>query len=60
MWVVFKVFIEFVTMMLLIYSLAFWLRGMWDPLIRDQTCALCIGRRGLSNWTARDVPGSGF
>ena len=30
MWTVFKVFIEFVTVLLLFYVLVFWLRGMWD------------------------------
>ena len=51
------VFFEFVTK-LLFYVLFFWPRGMWDlsPLIRDQTCIPCIGRRGLNPWTARQVP----
>ena len=31
MWTIFKAFIEFVTILLLLYVLAFWLRGMWDP-----------------------------
>ena len=31
MWTIFlKVFIEFVTILLLFYVLVFWLRGMWD------------------------------
>ena len=31
MWIIFKVFIEFVTILLLFYVLAFyWLRGTWD------------------------------
>ena len=30
MWTIFKVFIEFVTILFLIYGLIFWLRGMWD------------------------------
>ena len=35
----------------------FWLRGLWDPsfLTRDQTHTPCIGRWGLSHWTAREV-----
>ena len=31
MWTIFKVFIEFVTMLLLFYVLFFWPGGMWDP-----------------------------
>ena len=30
MWSIFKVFIEFVTILLLLYVLFFWPRGMWD------------------------------
>ena len=30
MWTIFKVFTEFVTILLLIYVLDFWLRGRWD------------------------------
>ena len=35
----FKVFMEFVTILLLFFALDFWPRGMWDIsfLIRDQT-----------------------
>ena len=29
-WTLFKVFIEFITTLLLFYVLVFWLRGMWD------------------------------
>ena len=39
---IFKVFIEFGTVLLLIYVLDFWLQGMWDlsfP-IWDQTCTI--------------------
>ena len=41
-----KLFIEFVTILLLFYVLVFWPRGMWDlsfP-VRDQTLTPCIGR----------------
>ena len=39
MWTIFKVFIEFVTILLLFYVLVFWQRGMWDlsSPTRDQT-----------------------
>ena len=30
MWIIFKVFIEFVKVSLLLYVLAFWLQGMWN------------------------------
>ena len=30
MWTIFKVFIEFVTILLLFYVLVFWPRGTWD------------------------------
>ena len=38
MWIIFKVFTEFVTIMFLLYVLVIWLLGMWDlisPIIRD-------------------------
>ena len=30
MWTIYKVFIEFITILLLFSVLVFWLRGMWD------------------------------
>ena len=30
MWIIFKVFIEFITILLLFYVLSFWLRVMWN------------------------------
>ena len=30
MWIIFKVFIEFVTILHLFYVLVFWPQGMWD------------------------------
>ena len=58
MWTIFKLFIEFVTVLLLFYVLVFWLQGMWDlsSLTRDQTHTPCIGRRSLNHWTIREVP----
>ena len=58
MWTILKIFIEFVTLLLLcLYVLGFWSRGMWDPscLTRDQTHTPCIGRWGLNHWTIREV-----
>ena len=55
----FKAFIEFVTILLLLfYVLVFWSRGIWDLSFptRDRTCTPCIGRRSLTHWTAREVP----
>ena len=31
MWTILKVFIEFVSLLLLFYILAFWPQGVWDP-----------------------------
>ena len=38
-WTIFKVFIEFITILFLFYVLAFWPQGMWDLIspIRDWT-----------------------
>ena len=46
-----KVFVEFVTILLLFY--VFWPRGMWglSSPTRDRACIPCAGR-----WTARGVP----
>ena len=49
MWTSFKVFIEFVTTLLLSYVLDFlffWPQGMWDlrSLTRDRTRVPCIGK----------------
>ena len=58
MWSIFKVFIEFVAILLLFYALVFWSRNMWGlnfP-IRDWTLTPCIGRWSLNHWTTREVP----
>ena len=57
MWTIFKVFIKFVTVLLLFYVLVFWPRGMWDlsSMTRSQTCTPCIGRGGLNHWATREV-----
>ena len=62
MWTIFKVFIEFIIILLLFYVLVFWPQGMWDlsSLTRDHTCSSCIGRQSLNHWTAREVPKLGF
>ena len=53
-----KVFIEFVTILLLFYVLDFWLWDMWDlsSPTRDQIHTPCIGRRSLNHWITREVP----
>jgi len=59
MWTIFKVFIEFVTILLLFW---FWFFGQeaWTILVssltRDQTHTPCIGRSSLNHWTTREVP----
>ena len=51
MWVIFKVFIEFVTTLLLFYVLFFCPRSMWylRPLTRDQTHTPYFGRQSLKH-----------
>ena len=59
MWTTFKVFIEFVTILLPVFHvLVFWPRGMWDlsSPTGDRTRTPCTGRRRLNHWTAREVP----
>ena len=51
MWtILFKIFIEFVTTLLL----GLWPRGIWDlsSLTRGRTC---MGRQSLNHWTTREV-----
>ena len=65
MWIMFKVFTEFFTILLLFYVLVFWPRGIgdrcsptrdWCSPIRDRICTPCIERWSLNHWTAREVP----
>ena len=51
-----KVFIEFITALLLFY--VFWPRAMWglSSPVRDQILTSCIGRWSLKHWTTRGVP----
>ena len=53
-----KVFIEFVTSLLLFHVLSFLLQGMWDLscLTRDWTYTHCIWRWSLNHWTTKEVP----
>ena len=52
-----KVFIEFVTILLLFYILVFWLWGMWglNLTTRDWICTPCIGWWSLHPWTSRQI-----
>ena len=56
----FKVFIEFVTILLLLFVLSFWdlssQRHMWSLL----PCTPCIERWSLNHWTPREVPLASF
>ena len=57
-WAIFKVFIEFITILLLFYVLVFWPWGMrvgLSSLTRYWTPTLCIGRWSISHWTTREV-----
>ena len=58
MWTIFKVFIEFVTILFLVCALVFWLRGTWDlsPPNRDESHIPHIGRWSLNHCAAREVP----
>ena len=58
MWAIFKVIIEFVTILLFFLFYFSGLQGMWDlsPPTRDQTHTPCLGRRSLNHWTARELP----
>ena len=58
MWHIFKVFVGFVTVLLLFYALFFWPWVMWDPRspTRDWTHTPCMGRWSLNHWTAMKVP----
>ena len=56
MWTILKVFIEFVTIVLLFYVLGFWPWGMQDlsSPTRDQTGTCSVGRWSLNHWTTRE------
>ena len=58
MWTIVKVFIEFVTILLLFCILVLWPQGMWDltSLIRDRIYVPYIGKQSLHQWTTREVP----
>ena len=61
MWARFKVFVDFVTTLLLFYGLGFLgssHSSIWDlsSSTRDYTCNPCIGRASSNHWTAREVP----
>ena len=60
MWTIFKVLIEFITVLLLFYVLVFWLQGIWDlsSPTRDGTPTPCTGRQSHNHWTTREVPWS--
>ena len=59
---IFKVFIEFVTILLLFYVLVSWPGGMCglSSSARDQTHTLCTGRWSFNHWITREVPRSLF
>ena len=62
MWTIFKVFIESVTVLLLLYVLVFCPQGKGNlsSQIRDRIHTPCIRRRSLNHWTAREVRAKKF
>ena len=61
---IFKVFIEFVTILLLLFFI-FWFFnheacGILAPGMRDRLCISCIVRWSLNHWTIRDILSSQF
>lgn len=50
-WTIFKIFTEFVPILLLIYGLVLVLepRVLWDPRARIEPAPPCVGRRGLNH-----------
>ena len=65
MWTIFKVFIEFVTVLLLFYVLLFFFfvlgrKDMWDlsSPTGDRTHTSCVGRLSLNHRTTGEVPGN--
>ena len=55
MWTIFKVFTEFVTVVLLFYVLAVRKVDLRSP-TKDRTLIPCIGRQSLNHWTTKEVP----
>ena len=57
MWTIFKVFIEFVTTLLLFHVLVFWPPGMWDLIspTGNWTLIPCVGRWSLNHRTSREI-----
>ena len=58
MWIIFKIFIEFVTISLSFMLWFFGHKGMWDHSFptRDQAHTPCIERQSLNHWTTGEVP----
>ena len=62
MWTIFKVFIEFVIILLPFYVLVFGAQSMWNLIspTRDRTRTPCIGRQSLNHWTTGKCRGLGL
>ena len=58
MWTIFKVFIEFITILLLSYVLVFLAtRHVWSQLPdQDWNLTSCIGKWSINPWITREVP----
>ena len=61
-WTILKVFIEFVTRLLLYYVLDFWSRSTWDlsSLTRDPTCTLALEGEVLTSVPSGSLKGKWF
>ena len=59
MWTIFKVFIEFVTILLRFYVLVFWPRGEASGILAPRSGIEpeppAVEARGLNHWTTREV-----
>ena len=62
MWTIFKVFIEFVTILLPLYVLVFWPRGMWYPTspARDRTCTPLHWKAKSQQLDCQGIPNIAF
>ena len=56
MWIILKVFIEFVTILLRFYALVFWLQGMWDPSSPTTEQTHTLHWKVLYCWITWEVP----
>ena len=58
MWIMFKVFIEFVTTWFLFHDLIFFVLSHveFNSLTRNQNCNSCTGKQSHNHWTTTEAP----